>query len=71
MIFRSRFDKQIQRIKENNREKRVYDEDDVRNVLEKNDVLAMILSALLVILPASIAVLVIVSAIGRFFVVRG
>jgi len=71
MIFRSRFDKQIQRIKENNREKRVYDEDDVRNVLEKNDVLAMILSALLVILPASIAALVIVSAIGRFFVVRG
>lgn len=71
MIFRGRFNKQIQNIREKNQDRRAYDENDIRNILEKNDVLAMIISAMLVILPAAIAVLVVVSLIGRFFVVRG
>lgn len=71
MIFRSRFDKQIQHIKENTKGKRVYDEEDVRNVIEKNDVLAMIISAMIVIIPVALIVLLFVSAVGRFFVVRG
>ena len=71
MIFRGRFDKQIQNIREKNQGRRAYDENDIRNILEKNDVLAMIISAMLVILPTAIAVLVVISLIGRFFVVRG
>ena len=36
MLFRSRYEKQLQRIKEQNKDgERVYDVEDVRNVLEK------------------------------------
>ena len=71
MLFQGRFEKQLQRIKERRGEtSRAYDEKDVRNVMEKNDLLAMILSALIVILPAALLFLLIISAIGFFFIVR-
>ena len=71
MLFRGRFDKQIEHIKEQRGDaKRVFDEDDLRNVLEKNDVLAMILSAMITIVPVALVFLVVLSAIGFFFIVR-
>ncbi len=71
MIFRSKYDKQIQNIQEKNKgRERAYDRDDVQNVMEKGDLPAMIISAMLVILPVALVVLLIVSAAGYFFVAR-
>ena len=71
MLFRGRYDKQIERIKENNKDtQRVYDVEDVRNVMEKGDVPALIISALLVIVPIALLVLLVVSFIGFKFIVR-
>ncbi len=71
MLFRGRFDKQIEHIKEQRGDsKRVFDEDDLSSVLEKNDVLAMIISAMITILPVALVFLVALSALGFFFVVR-
>ena len=71
MIFRSKYDKQIQNIQEKNKgRERAYDRDDMHNVMEKGDLPAMIISAMLVILPVALVVLLIVSAAGYFFVAR-
>lgn len=71
MLFRGRYDKQIERIKEKNKDtQRVYDVEDVRNVMEKGDVPALIISALLVIVPIALLVLLVVSFIGFKFIVR-
>ncbi|MBR2053682.1 MAG: hypothetical protein IJ968_02170 [Clostridia bacterium] len=71
MIFRGRYDKQIERIKERNKDsQRVYDVDDVRNVMEKGDLPALIISALLVIVPIALVVLLVVSFIGFKFISR-
>ena len=71
MLFRGRYDKQIERIKEQNREtQRVCDVDDVRNVMEKGDLPALIISALLVIVPIALVVLLVVSFIGFKFISR-
>ena len=71
MLFQGRFNKQLERIKEQRGDaKRAFDEDDIRSVLEKNDVLAMILAALITIVPVALVFLVALSAIGFFFVVR-
>jgi hypothetical protein len=71
MIFQGRYDKarKLQQEQMNGRE-RAYDDDTLADKLEKNDTLAMILSALLVFLPAALAVLGVVSLIGYLFVVR-
>ena len=71
MIFRSKYDKQIKHIQEKNegREK-AYDRDDVQNVMEKGDLPAMIISAMLVILPVALVFLLIVAAAGYFFIAR-
>ena len=42
----------------------------LENVLEKGDVPAMIISALLVILPVCLLVLIVVSLAGYFFIAR-
>ena len=71
MLFRGRYDKQIERIKEKNKDtQRMYDVEDVRNVMEKGDVPALIISALLVIVPIALLVLLVVSFIGFKFIVR-
>lgn len=71
MLFQSRYEKQLQRIKEQNKDgERVYDVEDVRNVLEKGDVPAMIISALITILPVALVFLLAISALGFFFVAR-
>nr|MBR4281843.1 hypothetical protein [Clostridia bacterium] len=71
MLFHGRYEKQMQRIKEKNKEsQRVYDVEDVRNVLEKGDVPAMIIAALITILPVALVFLLAISAIGVFFIAR-
>ena len=71
MLFNGRYEKQMQRIKDKNKEsQRVYDVEDVRNVLEKGDVPAMIIAALITILPVALVFLLAISAIGVFFIVR-
>ena len=71
ILFQGRYDKQLKNIKDKNKgSQRVYDVEDVRNVLEKGDVPAMIISALIVILPVAIAFLVAICLIGVFFIAR-
>ena len=53
-----------------NGRERAYDEENLSDKLEKNDTLAMILSALMVFLPAALIVLGVVSLLGYLFVVR-
>jgi len=47
------------------------EDENLADKLEKNDALAMILSALIVIVPAALIVLLIVSGIGYFWVSGG
>ncbi len=72
MIFERRYEKQMKRLQELNAERNVHDvkDDSLGNLVEKGDVLAMILSALIVILPVCLLVLLIVSAAGYFFVLH-
>ena len=71
LLFQGRYDKQLKNIQEKNKDtQRVYDVEDVRNVLEKGDVTAMIISALLVIVPVALVFLVVISLIGFFFIAR-
>lgn len=71
ILFQGRYDKQLKNIQEKNKDtQRVYDVEDVRNVLEKGDVTAMIISALLVIVPVALVFLVVISLIGFFFIAR-
>lgn len=71
ILFQGRYDKQLKNIQEKNKDtQRVYDVEDVRNVLEKGDVAAMIISALLVIVPVALVFLVVISLIGFFFIAR-
>ncbi len=71
MIFQGRFEKarKLQQEQMNGSE-RAYDDENISNKLEKNDTLAMILSALMVFLPAALIVLGVVSLLGYLFIVR-
>ena len=71
MIFQGRYEKARNQLRDRMKgQKLAADEDDLENQLEKGDTLAMILSALLVFLPAALIVLVVISLIGYFFIVR-
>ena len=71
MLFRGRYEKQMERVKEQNRDtQRVCDVDDVRNVMEKGDIPALIISAMLVILPAALLFLLFLSFVGVKFISR-
>lgn len=71
MLFQGRFEKvrALQKEQLQGRE-RAYDEESLEDKLEKHDTLAMILSALLVFLPAALAVLGVISLIGYLFIIR-
>ena len=71
MIFQGRYDKarKLQQEQMNGRE-RAYDDDTLADKLEKNDTLAMILSALIVFLPAALIALGVISLLGYLFIVR-
>ena len=71
MLFRGRFEKALERLREKQQGKeRALEDENLADKLEKHDTLALILSALLVFLPAALLVLGVVSLIGYFFVVR-
>ena len=71
MLFQGRYEKarRLQQERLNGRE-RAFDDDTLSDKLEKKDTAALIISALLVFLPAALLVLGIVSLIGYLFVVR-
>ena len=71
MIFQRRYDKQMQRVREQRgKDETLAERSKLENVLEKGDVPAMIISALLVIVPVCLVVLIIVSLAGYFFIAR-
>ncbi len=71
MIFQGRFEKARKLLQQRMQGRKLAaDEDDLENQLEKGDTLAMILSALMVFLPAALIVLAVISLIGYFFIVR-
>lgn len=71
MIFQRRYDKQMQHVREQRGESETLAErSNLENVLEKGDVPAMIISALLVIVPVCLLVLIVVSLAGYFFIAR-
>lgn len=71
MLFQGRFEKALDHLRAKQQGKeRAFDDENLADKLEKNDTLAMILSALLVFLPAALLVLGAVSLIGYLFVVR-
>jgi hypothetical protein len=71
MLYRGRYDKAMARLKEKQRGKELaFEDENLADKLEKNDTLALILSALLVFLPAALLVLGLVSLVGYFFVAR-
>ena len=71
MLFQGRYEKarRLQQERLNGRE-RAFDDDTLSDKLEKKDTAALIISALLVFLPAALLVLGIVSLIGYLFVAR-
>ena len=71
MLFQGRFEKALEQLREKQQGKeRALEDENLADKLEKHDTLALILSALLVFLPAALLVLGVVSLIGYFFVVR-
>lgn len=71
MLFQGKFDRarKLQKERMGDRERALEDEN-LSEKLEKNDTLALILSALMVFLPAALVVLGIVALIGYLFVIR-
>ncbi|MBQ8161378.1 MAG: hypothetical protein IJ083_11620 [Clostridia bacterium] len=71
MIFQGRFDRARKLQKEQQEGKDLaFENENLEGQLEKNDTLALILSALLVFVPAALIVLGLISLIGYFFLVR-
>ncbi len=71
MIFQGRFEKARKLQQERMRgQQRAFDEEGLADKLDKNDTLAMILSALAVYIPAALIFLGVISLVGYFFIVR-
>ena len=72
MIFQRKYERAMKHLKEQTGESpKALEDENLADKLEKNDALAMILSALIVIVPAALIVLLIVSGIGYFWVSGG
>ena len=71
MIFRGRYDRarKLQQEKMQGRE-RAYDDDQLGSKLEKGDTAALIISALITILPVALIALGVLALVGYLFVVR-
>ena len=71
MIFQRKYEKQMKGLKEKNEaSQKALEDDELANKLEKGDVPAMIISALLVFLPAALFFLAIAVGAGYFFLIR-
>ena len=71
MLFQKRVDRAMRYQKEQNEaaeQKKPTEED--KDAVSKKDLFAMVLSALLVILPVCLLVLIVVSLAGYFFIAR-
>lgn len=72
MIFQRKYERAMKHLKEQTGDSpKALEDENLADKLEKNDALAMILSALIVIVPAALIVLLIVSGIGYFWVSGG
>ncbi len=72
MIFQPKYERAMKHLKEQTGESpKALEDENLSDKLEKNDALAMILSALIVILPVALIVLLLVSAVGYFWVSGG
>ena len=71
MIFRGRYDRarKLQPEKMQGRE-RAYDDDQLGSKLEKGDTAALIISAMITILPVALIALGVLALVGYLFVVR-
>ena len=71
MIFGGKFDRarKLQQEKMEGRE-RAYDDDDIGSKLEKGDTAALIISAMITILPVALIALGVLALVGYLFVVR-
>ena len=71
MIFRGRYDRarKLQQEKMQGRE-RAYDDDQLGSKLEKGDTAALIISAMITILPVALLALGVLALVGYLFVVR-
>lgn len=71
MIFQSKFDRSIKLQKEKNAGRESALEDtELAQKIEKGDTTALVLSALLVIVPVTLIALVVIAAAGYFFIIR-
>ena len=71
MIFQRKYEKQMKGLKEKNEaSQKALEDDELANKLEKGDVPAMIIAALIVIVPAALVFLLAVAAFGFFFIAR-
>lgn len=71
MIFRGRYDRarKLQQEKMQGRE-RAYDDNQLGSKLEKGDTAALIISAMITILPVALIALGVLALVGYLFVVR-
>lgn len=71
MIFHGRYDRarKLQQEKMQGRE-RAYDDDQLGSKLEKGDTAALIISAMITILPVALIALGVLALVGYLFVVR-
>ncbi len=71
MLFQRRYEKQMENIKDRNKGAgRAVDEENIQDMLEKHDTLAMVLSALITIVPVALLFLAAICAAGYFFIIR-
>ncbi len=72
MLFNGKINRALDFLREKNKDQKKRDKDysTYANELEKGDLLAMILAALIVIVPVALVVLLAIAAIGYFFMVR-
>lgn len=71
MIFQRKYDRALKNVQEKNAgSPKALEDEELANKLEKGDVPAMIISALIVIVPVALLFLLIAVGAGYFFVVR-
>lgn len=71
MIFQRKYDRALKNVQEKNAgSPKALEDDELANKLEKGDVAAMIISALIVIVPVALLFLLVVAGAGYFFVVH-
>lgn len=72
MIFQRKYERAMNHLKEQTGDSpKALEDENLADKLEKNDTLALILSALIVFIPATLIFLLVVAGIGYFWVSGG